>query len=110
MIPTIGGNAVEANSIEIPITNQPIGSRYLVKWYDSETGSPYNTGVISYANVHFKGSGEKVITFNFPTFIRDLQNQSINNTFGDAVFSLILNNHPSEEQSVEKNRQTHNSK
>ena len=35
--------------------------------------------------------------------IRDIQNQTINNTFGDAVFSLILfNNNPSDEKSVEK--------
>lgn len=90
-----------SNTIEIPITNQPIGSRYLVKWYNSETGLAYNTGAISYASVHFNGSGEKVITLNFPAFIRDIQSHTINNTFGDAVFSLILNNPLSKERSLE---------
>lgn len=76
-----------SNVIEIPITNQSIGSRYLVRWYNSETGLAYNTGMISYANVHLNGDGNKVVSFNFPSYIRDIQNQTINNTFGDAVFS-----------------------
>lgn len=92
-----------SNTIEIPITNQSIGSRYVVRWYNSETGLVYNTGLISYANVHLNGDGDKVVSFNFPSYIRDIQNQTINNTFGDAVFSLILfNNNPSDEKSVEK--------
>lgn len=91
-----------SNTIEIPITNQPIGSIYNVKWYNSETGSNYNTGIINYSSVHLNANGEKVVSFNFPSYVRDLQNLTINNTFGDAVFSLILfNNSPSDKQSVE---------
>lgn len=85
-----------SNAIEIPITNQPIGSIYSVKWYNSETGSCFNTG--TFTSVHLNANGEKVVSFSFPSFIRDLQNHTINNTFGDAVFSLILsNNSPSDE-------------
>lgn len=79
-----------SNAIEIPITNQPIGSIYSVKWYNSETGSCFNTG--TFTSVHLNANGEKVVSFSFPSFIRDLQNHTINNTFGDAVFSLILSN------------------
>lgn len=81
-----------SNVIEIPITNQPIGSSYLVKWFNSETGLVYNTRLISNANVHLNGDGRKVVSFSFPSYIRDIGHQTINNTFGDAVFSLILSN------------------
>lgn len=78
------------NTIEIPITNQPIGNRYHVKWYDSETGLEYNNATNSYAIVQLNGQGEKVVSITFPSFIRNLQQHTISNTFGDAVFSLFL--------------------
>lgn len=84
-----------SNIIEIPITNQPVGSRYRITWYDAETGYVYSTGAISYVYVNLNGDGDKVVTISFPPFIRNLQQQTINNTFGDAVFSLILDNLPS---------------
>lgn len=31
-------------------------------------------------------AGDKFLSFEFPSFIRDTQHQVINNTFGDAVF------------------------
>ena len=86
-----------SNTIEIPITNQPIGSRYLVQWYNTETGLAYNTGVVSYAFVQLNGEGEKVVSISFPSFIRNLQQHTISNTFGDVTFSLILNNLPFKE-------------
>lgn len=98
-----------SNIIEIPITNQPVGSRYRVTWYNSETGLAYSTGVITYANVQLNGAGNKVVSFTFPSFIRNLQQQTINNTFGDAVFSLVLDNLPSDKPFVnEKNRNNTN--
>ena len=83
-----------SNTIEIPITNQPVGSRYRLTWYNSKTGYAYSTGAIYYANVHLNGNGDKVVSFNFPSFIRNIQQQTITNTFGDVVFSLILDNLP----------------
>ena len=79
------------NTITLPITNQPVGSRYLVRWYDSETGNVFNTGETIYAFVQQDGSN-KSVSFQFPSFIRDPQQQTINNIFGDAVFILLLNN------------------
>lgn len=62
----------------------------MVGWYNSETGLPYNVYNVynSPATVLINGAGRKVVSFEFPSFIRDLQNQTINNTFGDAVFVL----------------------
>lgn len=80
-----------SNTIEIPITNQNIGIYYSVKWYNSETGYPYNSWTAP-ACVHINGNGQKVISFDFPSYIRDLQNNTINNTFGDAVFILTKKN------------------
>lgn len=81
------------NTISLTITNQPIGSRYLVRWFDSETGYEYNTGVVTYAFVQYD-QGVNVIKFQFPSFIRDLKHHTINNRFGDAVFMLVLSNIP----------------
>lgn len=84
-----------SNAITLPITNQPVGSRYAVTWYDSETGHVLNPGVINYTSVYLDAQGNKKLTFQFPSSIRNLQQNTINNTFGDAVFSLILDNIPS---------------
>lgn len=81
-----------SNTISLPITNQPVGSRYNVIWYDSETGQILPPGAVAYAYVHLNGFGERVVSFDFPASIRNIRQHSINNTFGDAVFSLILNN------------------
>lgn len=89
--PTPSSNS---NTITLPITNQPLGSRYQVKWYDSETGNALNTGMITYAFVQQDAQGNKYVSFNFPSSIRDLRRYTINNTFGDAVFVLVLNNPP----------------
>lgn len=83
-----------SNIITLPITNQPIGSRYMVKWYDSETGNALNPEVTTYAFVQQDFQGNKNVSFQFPSRIRDLQQQTINNTFGDAVFVIILKNLP----------------
>ena len=83
-----------SNNITLPVTNQPIGSRYLVKWYNSETGDAFNTGVMTYAFVQQDAHGDKYVSFDFPNHIRNLQHQTVNNTLGDAVFVLVLKNIP----------------
>ena len=89
--PTPSSNS---NAITLPITNQPVGSRYLVKWYDSETGNALDPGILTYAFVQQDIQGVKSVSFDFPSYIRDLQRNIITNTFGDAVFVLVLNNIP----------------
>jgi hypothetical protein len=92
-----------SNTITLPITNQPIGSRYLVKWYNSETGEAFNAGVITYAFVQQDMQGNKHISFEFPNYIRNPQNQTINNKLGDAVFVLVLNNIPQKTENNSNN-------
>ena len=77
-----------SNIIRIPITNQPLGTNYSVKWYNSETGFAYNTGAVISTIVQMDTAGSKFIHIYFPSFIRDLKNWTINNTFGDAVFMI----------------------
>lgn len=84
-----------SNIITLPITNQPVGSSYLVRWYNSETGNAYPE--ISYARVNSNNQIGKYVSFQFPSHIRNLQKHTINNTFGDAVFILKLYNPPQKE-------------
>lgn len=94
------GPSSNSNCITIPIINQPIGTRYKIIWYNSETGFAYPSGFVTYANVQQNGNGGKVVSFKFPSFIRNIQQQTITNTFGDVVFSLILDNLPIKSSSV----------
>ena len=82
------GPSSNKNTITLPITNQPEGARYLVKWFDSETGVAINTGVTIHATVHQDALGNRHVSFKFPSVIRNLQQHTINNRFGDAVFML----------------------
>lgn len=77
-----------SNEIVIPITNQRVGCRYLVTWYDTESGYAYNWS--SYTYVQLDLNGQKYISIQFPSQIRDLQQSTINDTFGDVAFSLIF--------------------
>ena len=79
-----------SNIITIPISNQPIGTQYRIRWYNSETGLPYSSinPTTKYIFVNQDASGDKVLSFPFPNFIRDLQKNTVNNTFGDAVFVI----------------------
>ena len=81
-----------SNTIILPISNQPIGTNYMVKWYDAETGNLLNTGMVSYAVVCQDFSGNKYLSFQFPSVVRNLQQNTIYNKFGDAVFTLTLHN------------------
>lgn len=80
------------NSIKLKITNQPVGSRYEINWYNPETGSINLALGIHYCFVQQDVLGDKFITFQFPSSIRNIKSNTINNTFGDVVFSLILRN------------------
>ena len=73
------------DSIFIPVKNQPRGTRYQVRWFDTETGreilSEATTVVVRYRL--FQG---RTIGLRFPSSLR--QGRHYLNTFGDAVFVL----------------------
>ena len=75
-----------SNTIKIPIQNKPVRSKYYVKWFDPESGLEYNFG--SYHTVQQDSEGQKFIAISFPSSIRNLEMNTINNTFGDVVFAL----------------------
>lgn len=74
------------NIIDIPISNQPVGTDYTILWYNTETGYPYNFHTT--AKVRLDNNGDKVLRIGFPSIIRNLKTNTINNNFGDAVFVL----------------------
>ena len=76
-----------SNTISIPLINVCAGTQYRVSWYNSETGLVYSNPSPNVA-VYQKTDGTRWIDIEFPSFIRDLQNHTISNTFGDAVFKL----------------------
>lgn len=75
------------NTITIPITSQPVGKTYTMQWFDSETGLPFNITTFN-VTVQQDSQGNKFLSFQFPSHIRNLKQHTINNTFGDAVFIL----------------------
>ena len=79
------------NTVTLPIKRQNIGTQYIVRWYDGETGweMPAEKTI---ATVEQDRRGNKFISIEFPSSIRDVKQMKTNNTYGDAVFSLILNN------------------
>ena len=79
------------NTITLNITNQPVGKTYDLQWYDSETGSPFNM-MVHGVTVQQDSQGNKTLSFQFPSHIRDIRQHTINNTFGDAVFILVRSN------------------
>lgn len=80
-----------SNVITLPIINQPVGTTYELKWYDSETGLSNNETIFGPA-VQQDSQGNKSLSFRFPSHIRNLSEHTINNTFGDAVFILVRSN------------------
>lgn len=76
----------DSNTISINISNQPIGSQYIIKWFNSDTGALIQTDL---AYVTDRDS-HKVLSFEFPSRIRDIRNHRINNKFGDVVFAIYL--------------------
>ncbi len=77
-----------SNIITIPIDNQPFNTRYVVHWYDSETGLPLSLPSDE-VYVHQYLDGVRGIRITFPPSIRDLNQHTINNKFGDVVFKIF---------------------
>lgn len=71
------------NNITLPIVKKPAGTRYVVRWYDTETGFEMESER-TFAAV---GKDNK-LSFDFPSSIRE--KRRINNTFGDAVFVITV--------------------
>lgn len=71
------------NTITIPIVQQPVGTKYVVKWYDSETGLEMES-----ERTMAEVGKDNNLSFEFPSSIRDSRKRRINNTFGDAVFII----------------------
>ena len=74
------------NTITIPVHNQPVGTRYTVRWFDSETGKELQSEATTV--VVRRRWFRSYLSFEFPSSIRDLSANTINNTFGDAVFMI----------------------
>lgn len=68
----------------------PSGTQYEVHWFDTETGLEYNNST-TYTIVQ-DIMGEKYILISFPSFIRNLNTNTITNTFGDVVFAIYKSN------------------
>lgn len=77
-----------SNTITLPISEQPIGAQYMIRWYNSETGLEIDQEKA--ITTVKQGSKGKYISFEFPSSLRDLKNKKINNTYGDAVFMITL--------------------
>ena len=71
------------NGISLPITKQPAGTIYVVRWFDAETG--YEMKADRTLAVVGK---DNTLSFDFPVSIRE--KRRINNTFGDAVFFITV--------------------
>ena len=76
-----------SNRIVLPISNQPRGTQYQVRWYDPETGQEI-TSEATTVIVKKPWFRSKRIVIEFPSSIRDIWGARINNTFGDAVFVI----------------------
>lgn len=75
------------NRIVLPIENQPRGTRYEVRWFDSETGEELVDEATT-VTVRRPWFSNQRITIEFPSSVRDLRRRQVNNTFGDAVFMI----------------------
>lgn len=76
-----------SNRIVLPIENQARGTRYQVRWFDGETGQEL-TDEATTVTVKRPLFRSKRLVIEFPSSIRDLRKDRINNTFGDAVFII----------------------
>ena len=78
-----------SNTITLPIKRQKAGKQYIVRWYDAETGMEIKAEKTR-VTVQKGCWGKRYISFEFPSSVRDLDRMTIHNTYGDAVFSIIL--------------------
>ena len=75
------------NRITFRITAQPVGTRYQVRWFDSETGKELVSEATE-AVVRRRWFTGRRLTIEFPSSIRDTSHGVVNDTYGDAVFVL----------------------
>lgn len=73
----------KSNLISLPLERKLAGTAYQIRWYDSETGMELR----SEATQTTVGK-DGVLSFEFPSSIRDVKKQRVNNTYGDAVFVI----------------------
>ena len=79
----------KSNTIILPITNQPIGAAYDIRWFDAETGAE----IIQERTTAYVKCSEKHgthLAFDFPSSIRGVKKKTINSTLCDAAFILYL--------------------
>lgn len=77
----------KSNTITLPMKRQPAGTKYTIRWYDAETGFEI-VSERTMAVVEQESRNRQSLSFEFPSSVRDLSKQCINNTFGDAVFVI----------------------
>lgn len=80
------------NSIVLFLKDQPVRTRYTVRWFDAETGREL-TEEATTVTVSRPLFSRKRITITFPSAIRDVDGKKVNNTFGDAVFMITKEVH-----------------
>ena len=78
----------KSNVIVLPISKQDIGTQYVVRWFDGETGLEIAEEKTQ-AIVKRTRRKKQFIEIEFPSTIRDLKKRQINNTYGDAAFIII---------------------
>lgn len=80
----------KSNTITLPITNQPAKSKYIVRWFDTETGLEITTERTTAVVKKKRLSQKKYLSIEFPSQVRDLKKKKINNSLGDAAFIITL--------------------
>ena len=75
------------NEIIIPLKNQPRKTRFMVRWFDAETGKELTSEATTVA-VKRTLRKKRHLVLQFPDAVRDVKNGRIANTFGDAVFMV----------------------
>lgn len=76
-----------SNRIVLPINSQKPGTRYLVQWFDAESGRELRSEMAE-AVVRRPWFRGRRIVIDFPASVRNVVGGRINNTFGDAVFMI----------------------
>lgn len=79
-----------SNEITLQVNSQRVGTQYAIRWFDGETGLEI-TEERATAVVRRKSLFQpKTITFEFPSSIRDVENQTVRTKFGDAAFIITV--------------------
>lgn len=76
----------QKNTITFTITQQPVGTRYVVRWFNTETGLELKEEATT-ATLKARWF-QKQLDIEMPLSIRDVKGGTVNNTFGDAVFVI----------------------